>query len=295
MSRLTIFIVDLLEEAVFTTSLLLFLVVVHRLYELFLVADQESVLTKVHVSIVVIRLDGFRWSHTSLEELHLEHLVLVQAHTVAIVRLRVWPRLNWPTQLDTRRTRPSENLTRVLLAITVQVNHGPALSSTEKLGELVELALDKHCVKFLLSEQMFLRLGEISHVLLVERLHHVELTAAVRQEFLIGKVICFLAFLLPQVGPDDHEEDQDVLDHLDVKLSTPVKVVEPVAIEHDDDGVDTEDVNPHETLLQVAVDFWISETGRCQFQAPERRVAQLVALPVAEDAEDVHQATGPQV
>ena len=69
------------------------------------------------------------------------------------------------------------------------------------------------------------------------------------------QVIRFLLALLPHRGPDDKQEDDNVLEHLNVQLSAPLHGIEANTVADDHKGVHTDDVDPHETFLKVSIVF----------------------------------------
>ena len=120
--------------------------------QLLLVTDQVGIFTHVLVRVIVVRLDGLRGRHASLEELHLVHLILVKAHSVTVIGLWVGQGLNRSSHFVARGAGPAQDFARVCLTVAIQIVEGLALSITKHLGKLFKLTLNEHLVEVSLAQ-----------------------------------------------------------------------------------------------------------------------------------------------
>ena len=266
-----IFVINLLEVAVLTaTRLALFagLGKVNGCFtEVTLMTDESSVLSQVVISIVVIGLLGFG-RHSLAQVLHLQHLLFVIATAVAVVGVRIGQWLNWAIRgNEIRRDRPRLVKTRVFLLITwliIRLAHATAKFH----DKILEFSLNEELADFALEQKLICSLGELAVVIVLKSRHHANL--ALRFVLLIGQVVSLTLALLPQAGPDEHREDDDVLEDLNVELSAPVHIEKTDQIDYQDYRVTANHVDLQELFLEGTEYAGLRELGGREIEeAPE--------------------------
>ena len=110
-----------------------------------------------------------------------------------------------------------------------------------------------------------------------------------------SQVVFLLHPLLPETGPDQNSEDEDILDHLDVQLCSPVHTHKAKDANEDHQGVHRDQADNKEAFLQVPIDCGIRKLSRGQFDTPEGAIAELVSPPATENGREIHQAASPDV
>ena len=87
---------------------------------------------------------------------------------------------------------------------------------------------------------------------------------------LIGQVVSLTLALLPQASPDEHREDDDVLEDLNIELSAPVHIEKTDQIDYQDYRVTANHVDLQELFLEGTECAGLRELGRREIEeAPE--------------------------
>ena len=148
-----ILIVDLLEVTVFAATNLLLFHGALNLSEVALMANQESIFTKIEICIIVVRLNSFA-RQLLAQELHLEHLLFIETEHIAVVRIRIRQGLDRAPDLFARRRGPRSDLSRVISFLPVQIIERLALAITKHGDQLFKFSFSEHVVYLILVKQV---------------------------------------------------------------------------------------------------------------------------------------------
>ena len=163
-----------------------------------------------------------------------------------------WPRLATP---------------RVFLIVTRHIIR-LALTITEDFHKLCKFAVNEKLVDFVFSEKLLTCLRELRLIrLFLKSGHHIEPASFI--VLLVSEEVCLLLFLLPDARYDEHCEDDDILNQLDVELSAPWQVNKTYKVDEQDDRVAPDYVDLEELFLDGTEVCRLSELGWGKSEAPE--------------------------